>query len=95
MRLIKSAQALGFTLKEIAQLLELRTDPDRNCQEVKSLAAAKATEISNRIAALNENLRALRALIETCAGHEHSPACDCPIFDSFGEATSDLKLRRA
>src|SRR6266581_4304729 len=55
LRFIKQAQALGFSLKEIKELLALRLDPRASCADVRRRAEAK-------IADIDEKLRALRAM---------------------------------
>ena len=47
-RFIKRAQELGFTLKEIQELLSLRVDPDTDRDEVKQRAEAKIADIEAR-----------------------------------------------
>jgi len=42
LQFIRRAKELGFTLKEIAELLELRVTPGRTCGDVRALAKAKA-----------------------------------------------------
>ena len=39
-RFIRRAKELGFTLGEIAELLELRVDPGKSCSEVRTRALA-------------------------------------------------------
>src|SRR5881394_2167200 len=49
LRFIKRAKDLGFTLREIAELLALRSDPDNPCAEVRQRAQAKVADIDARI----------------------------------------------
>jgi DNA-binding transcriptional MerR regulator len=92
-RLIKSAQALGFTLKEIGELLRIRDDPNGRCSEALTLASNKATEVEERIETLTDNLRALRGLLETCTAQCHSPAADCPVFEALAGAPTHARKR--
>src|SRR5579885_1563111 len=46
---IKRAQQLGFSLKEIAELLTLRVDGQTDCSQVKERAAAKLAEVEQKI----------------------------------------------
>src|SRR5207247_9523121 len=57
-RFIKQAQALGFSLKEVRELLRLRVDPRRSCGDVRARAEAKLADIEERI-------RGLRAMKRT------------------------------
>src|SRR5437867_9097723 len=49
LRFIKRAKALGFTLKEIGELLALRLDPETSCAEIKDRAKAKIDDIQAKI----------------------------------------------
>lgn len=76
-RFIKRAQALGFTLNEIADLLELAGDC--NCASMRNRAVQKRTLIDGKIAALTAIREAIDSLVRQCdasGGH-----ADCPILD--------------
>lgn len=78
-RFIKRAQALGFTLEEIALLLRL--DQARACAETRELAAHKLALINRKIADLAAMRDALEALSHQCreaAGHT-----PCPIIQAL------------
>ena len=51
-RFIKRAQQLGFSLKEILELLTLRVDGETSCEQVKESAAAKLAEVEQKIVEL-------------------------------------------
>src|SRR5438093_9542726 len=51
-RFIKHAQALGFSLKEIKQLLSLRAAPQTRCTAVRERALTKIRDIEEKIRAL-------------------------------------------
>jgi DNA-binding transcriptional MerR regulator len=82
LRVIKTAQRLGFTLDEVADLVDLgRHRHDRHAPGLQARAAAKLTEIDRRIADLQDIAATLRTAIAagcddltTCAGS----AC-CPL----------------
>jgi len=76
LRFIRRAQALGFTLKEIKQLLTLSAQ--RDVGRVKRSAQAKLLDVESRIAALVRVRDGLATLIEACPGHGR--AADCPIL---------------
>jgi len=59
-RFIKQAQGLGFTLKEIADLLALRVSRQPPCDDVRELAEAKLKDIE-------EELRTLRSFTSWAA----------------------------
>jgi len=77
-RFIQRAKELGFTLREIKGLLELRVDPETGCAEVKKQAAEKIVDVKQKISALKKIERALSELMNTCRGS--GPVDDCPIL---------------
>ena len=76
LRFIRRAQALGFTLKEIKQLLALSAQ--RDVARVKRSAQTKLKDVQARIAALERVRDGLATLVEACPGHGR--AADCPIL---------------
>src|SRR6516225_5956868 len=81
LRFIKRAKELGFSLKEIKELLALRVDPTTTCREVKERAEAKITDIEGKIASLLRMKKALVKLTATCRGK--GPTSECPILDAL------------
>ncbi len=70
---IKRAKDLGFTLKEILELLSL---DDGDCEEVRTLAERKHAIIKQRIDDLHAMLVALDDLIDQCRLHtDNTPGC--------------------
>ena len=80
-RFIKRAQELGFSLKEIKDLLALRATPKARCAEVRVRAEGKIRDIEAKIRALRSMKRALEKLVSECTGE--APASECPILDSL------------
>ncbi len=78
---IRRAKNLGFSLKEISELLDLRVRPRRNCDLVKRNADAKIADIDTKIAALRRMRRALLNLTKAC--DERAPTTECPILTSL------------
>jgi DNA-binding transcriptional MerR regulator len=76
LRFIRRAQGLGFTLKEIKQLLALSAQ--RDVGRVKRSAQTKLLDVKARIAALERVRDGLETLISACPGHGR--AADCPIL---------------
>ena len=89
-RFIRHAKDLGFTLKEIQQLLELRVDPKSTCEDVRRRARDKLTKIEERIASLGRMKAALVRLERKCRGK--GPTSDCPILE---ELDRDEEMRHA
>lgn len=64
---VKRAQELGFTLKEIKQLLELRTAGLQKRDAVRAAAEAKVADIDARIEDLTAIRAALASLLRSCS----------------------------
>jgi MerR family transcriptional regulator, copper efflux regulator len=80
-RFIKRAQEVGFTLKDIKELLSLRTDPAASCCDVRDRATDKVINIDQKIATLTNMRSVLAAWIEECRGA--GPVSECPILDAL------------
>lgn len=61
LRFIKRAQELGFTLREIQQLLRLHDAPDAGCAEVRATAREKLADIERKLM----SLRAMRRVLDS------------------------------
>ena len=78
LRCIRSAQAAGFTLAEIKELLALDAADDR--ARARELAQARVAAIEAKIAELKEARDALAGLAGACARSRGGP---CPILGAF------------
>ena len=76
---IRQAKTLGFTLKEIKELLSLRKSPGVDCSEIKSRAEKKIGEVKNKIKSRNKIKTALEKITHACPGT--GELNDCPIID--------------
>lgn len=83
---IRRAKDLGFTLREINELLELRVRPRHNCAQVKRSADSKIADIDGKIASLRRMRRALKDLTRAC--EEKTSTTECPILASLGKPES-------
>ncbi|MFQ5699373.1 MAG: heavy metal-responsive transcriptional regulator [Myxococcota bacterium] len=81
LRFIKRAKELGFSLKEISELLSLDADSRATAGDVKALAEQKLGDIEERIRALRRMQRALRRVAEGCPGQ--GPTSGCSILRSL------------
>lgn len=79
---IKRAKELGFSLKEIKELLFLRVDPETTCADVKKRAEAKIADIEGKIADLQRIKQALVKITDACSGE--GPISQCPILEALG-----------
>jgi MerR family mercuric resistance operon transcriptional regulator len=78
LRFIRSAQAAGFTLAEIGELIALDQSDDR--ARVRALAQARVAALDDRIAELRQARDALSGLATACASKRGG---SCPILDAF------------
>lgn len=78
LKFIRSAQAAGFTLNEIGELIALDSSDDR--ARARELAQARVAAIDGKIAELREARDALAALASDCAKKRKGP---CPILTAF------------
>jgi MerR family mercuric resistance operon transcriptional regulator len=72
-KFVKSAQRLGFSLDEVAQLLRL--EDGTHCTEAATLAALRLTDVRNRLADLTRMETALAVLVEQCGVRQRSVSC--------------------
>jgi MerR family transcriptional regulator, copper efflux regulator len=88
---IKHAQTLGFSLKEIKELLVLRIDPKTTCADVRARSTAKMAEIDSKVHALLAMMKALKRIVASCSGR--GPVSQCPILDSLGDVETCFSVR--
>ena len=74
-RFIRQAQQLGFTLRQIEELLSLEADPEADCSDVRLRALAKIEEVDARIRQLADIRSALVRLMAACPGSGALGAC--------------------
>lgn len=74
-RFIRQAQELGFSLREIGELLELRADPKSDCSDVRRRADAKLEEVERKLAQLKRIRSSLRKIRDACPGSGSLKVC--------------------
>ncbi len=79
LRFIRSAQAAGFTLEQIGELLALDAGEDR--ARARALAEERLAALDARIAELEAARASLRRLAGACASGGKG---SCPILEAFG-----------
>lgn len=79
-RFIKRAQRLGFTLREIGELLKLS---DGHCADVHALAETKCQRIRTQVHDLKALYESLQDLASHCADAPEAPSANCPIIDAL------------
>lgn len=72
LRFVKHAQACGFTLSDITELLTLKSKDSACREDVRSLVIEKKLQIERRLQALQAMSRALDDLIRSCEGGRSS-----------------------
>ncbi len=78
LRFIRSAQAAGFTLEQIGELLSLDATDDR--ARARALALERLTALDAKIAELEGARASLRRLAQACSAPTPGP---CPIIAAF------------
>lgn len=82
-RFVKQAQAMGFRLNEISELMSLAVDDPLTCDEVREQAESKLTEIDRKLSDLRRVRKTLVRLIKSCQTGD--PTGPCPILSSLKE----------
>lgn len=77
---VRRARDLGFSVKEIGDLLGLWSDRSRQSADVKRIAQSHIDELQRRIAELRGMVDTLQTLVDCCAGDDRP---ECPILDSL------------
>lgn len=77
---IKWAKIMGFSLKEIKEMLSIKQASLDTCQTVKTQAAAKIELIDKKILELKKLRKSLKEIVLVC---EKTPGEDCPILEDF------------
>lgn len=85
-RFIKQAQELGFSLKEIKELLNLKVTPEATTADVRNRASKKINDITGKIERLREMKKSLEVLVESCCNE--ADVRECPILENLGSEKS-------
>lgn len=85
LRFIRRARTLGFSIRQIEELLQLWNDRARASADVKRLAREHADELATKIREMQAMQRTLEDLARRCHGDDRP---DCPILDDLA-ASSD------
>lgn len=84
---IRTAQSLGFSLDEIADLLRL--DDGTHCREASALAEHKLTHVRTKIASLKKIERVLSGLVSIC--NREGGDVQCPLITSLQDGVSTAR----
>ena len=80
LRFVRAARELGFSMRQIGELLDLWRDRRRPSRRVKALVTAHVRDLERRIAELQAMKSTLEELAHHCHGDERP---DCPILDDL------------
>lgn len=80
-RFIRRAKDLGFSLKEVKELLRLAEEPSTACDDARRRAEGKIAAIDDKLAALTKMREALVGLTAAC---REAPTGTCPILEVLG-----------
>lgn len=75
---VQRAQGLGFTLREIRELIALDSDPDAECGDLRQRAIRKLDVVQQKILELQRIQHGLSALLASCDAGQ--PLRDCPVM---------------
>ncbi len=82
LRFIRRARDLGFSVRQIADLLALWRDRSRASGDVKRIATDHIADLQRKMRALQEMVSTLEHLSQTCHGDDRP---DCPILTLLGD----------
>lgn len=82
LRFIKHSRDLGFSIKQIENLLSLWRDQNRPSSKVKSMATEHIEMLDRKIQELSAMKSELTRLVSCCHGDARP---DCPILDSLSQ----------
>ena len=93
LRFIKRAKELGFTLKEIKELLSLRVDlsSSATCNAVRKLAEEKIADVHGKIRTLQSMEAVLVQLVGSC--RNRAVTSDCPILEALQQEETNERKR--
>ena len=80
LRFVARARDLGFSIKEIAELLRLYSDRRRSSADVKRIALRHVAELETKIQAMRQLKRTIQQLADRCHGDERP---ECPILEDL------------
>ena len=85
LRFIQQMQGLGFSLREVGELLRLRDRKVDACESVKKLLETKLGDVHSKLAHLRQLESELEADLRKCNSElnhrqKHTP-CSCPVLE--------------
>lgn len=88
---ILTSKSVGFSLKEIADLLSINLDKsNRTCADAKQLVDDKLTQVRAKLSELERLETSLQSLSDTCCGGPES-ALHCTILEALANKKNTVK----
>jgi Hg(II)-responsive transcriptional regulator len=81
-KFIKRAQDLGFTLREVKELLKLKVDKKATCGQVMKKTDEKMSEVDQKIKDLQRMKKSLKQIKDCCEDGTQT-LTECPILECF------------
>lgn len=91
LRFVKRARDLGFSMKDVGELLALWQDRRRASADVRKVAIRHVQRVDQKIAELKALRQTLKTLVERCHGDGRP---ECPILDDMAGTDQALKNPR-
>jgi MerR family mercuric resistance operon transcriptional regulator len=89
LRFVRQAQELGFSLKEIEELLALQVKPGVSCADIRAKAKAKIADVDEKIRNLEAIRNALLEMAATCSGR--GPVSGCSILQLLNDGETQWR----
>lgn len=80
LRFVKRARELGFSMKDIKQLVSLWRNKTRPSAQVKNIALKHKDELERKLQEVQSMLNTINNLVKNCHGDDRP---DCPILDEL------------
>lgn len=90
---VRQAQRLGFTLKEIKEVVSIKRAGRAPCPHVRDLVRRKAAELDQRLADLKEVRNGLRAMLNGWRSRGLEGAAVCPHIEEAKKST-ESRMRK-
>jgi MerR family transcriptional regulator, copper efflux regulator len=88
---IQQMQGLGFSLREVGELIRLRERKVEACDSVRQLLMAKLTDVRGKLQELRDLESELRADLRKChrelKHRRRHTACACPVLEEAGRVS--------
>ncbi len=84
LRFVRRARELGFSLREVRELLALAAgDPARTCADINALAKSHLEQVESKLGQLSKLRSELRRLIHAC--NNDASIADCSLLEALSD----------